>query len=527
MRRILVAILVILGSAGLARAQNTYPWPSSGSVGIGTSSPQGILHIFSQSTSTYAFMETASASGNNLLYFVSPATNTGYVGFQFVDTVAGPTRWSLMTQPGANGKLTIFNGNAAATPVLTVLPSGNVGIGTAAPAQRLEVNGTTRITSGDLYLDDDHVLRAGGGNQALLYRSSANGIFLGSGYPSDFLVFNAGGTEKVRVTPAGSVGIGTTAPGATLDVRTTTAATAGTAYGSIAAVTSSPSAAGAVDAIASYVAAIDGNANASNSLRGLLGEAIHATPYTLPQARAVHARVQASGPSGTMITDGATLYADSPAIGGSGGIVTQYGLYINAQKTSAAVYSGYGVYQTGASDVNYFAGRLRIGTGSDDPSKVLQVNGDGNFTGQVTGGNIVAKYQDVAEWVPADGELVPGTVVVVQADARNHVVASTQPYDTSVAGVVSAQPGITLGEPATGKAKIATTGRVKVRVDANRSPIRAGDVLVTSDVPGTAMKSEPIELAGIKLHRPGTIVGKALEPLPAGRGEILVLLSLQ
>jgi hypothetical protein len=100
-------------------------------------------------------------------------------------------------------------------------------------------------------------------------------------------------------------------------------------------------------------------------------------------------------------------------------------------------------------------------------------------------------------------------------------------YDTGVAGVVSAQPGLTLGEAGEGKALVATTGRVKVKVDASRAPIRAGDLLVTSDVEGVAMRSEPVSLGGVSMHRPGTIIGKALEPLASGTGEILVLLSLQ
>jgi hypothetical protein len=41
------------------------------------------------------------------------------------------------------------------------------------------------------------------------------------------------------------------------------------------------------------------------------------------------------------------------------------------------------------------------------------------------------------------------------------------------------------------------------------------------------MKSEPLDLGGVKIHRPGTLIGKALEPLAKGQGEILVLLSLQ
>jgi len=109
----------------------------------------------------------------------------------------------------------------------------------------------------------------------------------------------------------------------------------------------------------------------------------------------------------------------------------------------------------------------------------------------------------------------------------NQVAPSTTAYDTTVAGVVSESPGLILGVGAAGKEKIATTGRVKIKADATGAPIRIGDLLVTSDVPGTAMKSQPIDVGGAKIHRPGTIIGKALQALPGGRGEILVLLSMQ
>jgi hypothetical protein len=86
---------------------------------------------------------------------------------------------------------------------------------------------------------------------------------------------------------------------------------------------------------------------------------------------------------------------------------------------------------------------------------------------------------------------------------------------------------VILGIASDSKSKIATTGRVKVRVDATTHPVSRGDLLVTSDRPGVAMVSEPLDLGGTKIHRPGTLIGKALEPLPKGEGEILVLLSLQ
>jgi hypothetical protein len=168
------------------------------------------------------------------------------------------------------------------------------------------------------------------------------------------------------------------------------------------------------------------------------------------------------------------------------------------------------------------AGNGRVGIGNPSPAFTLDVTGSIHASS-----GIAAVYQDVAEWVPATEKMEPGTVVVLNTEAVNQVMPSRQAYDMGVAGVVSSKPGLILGEGSPDKAQIATTGRVRVRVDATKYPIHVGDLLVTSDKPGSAMKSQPIEINGRKLHQPGTIVGKALEPLSSGEGEILVLLSLQ
>jgi hypothetical protein len=171
------------------------------------------------------------------------------------------------------------------------------------------------------------------------------------------------------------------------------------------------------------------------------------------------------------------------------------------------------------------AGQVGIGTAS--PMHTLEVAGTINASGAITGATINASFQDVAEWVPSTQKLGAGTVVVLDAGRTNHVVASAIAYDTKVAGVVSEQPGVLLGVAGEGKLKVATTGRVRVKVDASRGAIKVGDLLVTSEVEGVAMKSEPILIGGRQMHAPGTIIGKALEPLEKGVGEILVLLSLQ
>jgi hypothetical protein len=168
-----------------------------------------------------------------------------------------------------------------------------------------------------------------------------------------------------------------------------------------------------------------------------------------------------------------------------------------------------------------------VGIGTTAPAKPLDVVGDINASGTITGGNIKAKYQDVAEWVESSQDLLAGTVVILDPTKSNQVIASTAAYDSRVAGVISQQPGIELGEQGEGRVLVATTGRVRVKVDATNGPIQIGDLLVTSDKTGFAMKSITIDVGGARIHRPGTLIGKALEPLAQGTGEILVLLSLQ
>lgn len=170
---------------------------------------------------------------------------------------------------------------------------------------------------------------------------------------------------------------------------------------------------------------------------------------------------------------------------------------------------------------------LILGTNSANRLTIAG-NGDVSVPGNLSvTGSVTSKYQDVAEWVPSLGDLTAGTVVIVAPDLKNNVMASTQEYDTRVAGVVSAKPGVILGEGGPSKVMVATTGRVLVHVDASVAPVHAGDLLVSSAKPGVAMKSQPVEINGLTLHRPGTVIGKALEPLASGEGDILVLLSLQ
>jgi hypothetical protein len=97
----------------------------------------------------------------------------------------------------------------------------------------------------------------------------------------------------------------------------------------------------------------------------------------------------------------------------------------------------------------------------------------------------------------------PGVVGIVLAEATGAATARTRSegvsYDT---------------------APVATSGIVLCKADATLTPILANDLLVASPIPGHAMKApRPVE--------PGTVIGKALEPLESGTGLIKVLVMLR
>ena len=135
---------------------------------------------------------------------------------------------------------------------------------------------------------------------------------------------------------------------------------------------------------------------------------------------------------------------------------------------------------------------------------------------------------DVAEYFPTPEDPKPGTVMVIGEDSK--LQSSGKVYDTTVAGIVSTAPGVSLGTNETGnigEKLIAVAGRVPCKVDASYAPIEPGDLLTTSDTPGHAMKAQPVVIGGIEIYRPGTTLGKALEPLDSGTGVIEVLVTLQ
>jgi len=153
----------------------------------------------------------------------------------------------------------------------------------------------------------------------------------------------------------------------------------------------------------------------------------------------------------------------------------------------------------------------------------------GYFTGKVyAAGGFDSGNADVAERIDSTDLLDPGDVVEIDPAQHGSFRRAATPYSPLTAGIVSTAPAMVLGSrgkdaPETGVRDpiLALAGSVPVKVTTANGPIKAGDLLTTSAVPGHAMRCDD------RVKCVGAIVGKALESLDAGTGTVKALVSLQ
>jgi hypothetical protein len=98
---------------------------------------------------------------------------------------------------------------------------------------------------------------------------------------------------------------------------------------------------------------------------------------------------------------------------------------------------------------------------------------------------------DLAEYYYSNTPLEAGDVVAIQPDMPAGIGKSNSRYQKNLLGVVSTQPGLTLGP--TGEADnaypIALSGRIPVKITDENGPIHVGDLLTSSSKPGYAMRA--------------------------------------
>ncbi len=162
--------------------------------------------------------------------------------------------------------------------------------------------------------------------------------------------------------------------------------------------------------------------------------------------------------------------------------------------------------------------------------RVLQdgnVRCDGAFTG---GGADLAEAFDVEG---AREEYEPGDVLVISTDSDRRMTKSTTANSTSVAGVYATKPGVLLAphgaeEDIDHLVPMGVVGVIPTKVCAENGPIRRGDLLVTSSLPGHAMKAVPAMIGGVAVYPTGAVLGKALQNFDGnGSGIIEVLVNVK
>jgi hypothetical protein len=180
-------------------------------------------------------------------------------GTAAADTEISPRQQMVSAAYSLRSKYAEFLGaNGAST--LTALDNGNIGIGTTSPTQPLHISGNSLTTGTAYLLDANHSIRAisssgvalstFGVTDGLILKQTTGNVGIGTSSPATKLEVTGGirangasgftfesetdgglyspadgtitirtnGTERLRVTSSGDVGVGTTSPGVRLDV---------------------------------------------------------------------------------------------------------------------------------------------------------------------------------------------------------------------------------------------------------------------------------------------------------------------
>jgi hypothetical protein len=160
---------------------------STGNVGIGTTSPGYKLDVAGEVRANNLFRTT---DGTNIGLFGSSVFASNVIGI------------------GSSNAVPLVLGTAA-TERMRIDSSGNVGIGTTSPTHLLTLE---TASSPGLKIKDTTQ------GATLLAFSQDSNSHVGT-FSSHPLVFDTNSTERMRITSAGNVGIGTTSPGSKLEVQ--------------------------------------------------------------------------------------------------------------------------------------------------------------------------------------------------------------------------------------------------------------------------------------------------------------------
>ena len=193
---------VLTGTGSGTSAWSTDPLSvdaTNSRVGIGTTSPGEPLHIVTSSDDAFLKQE----NGTTTTFSGPDSANTGLYG------------------TSSNHDTRFITNNTERVRIDT---SGNVGIGTASPAQALDVEGQVVIGAGDDITPDatgNGHLKIDGNAYSSFFTMDGTGTWIGNNSNSRSMILATDETARLTVSGTGLVGIGTTSPSKELDVHGT------------------------------------------------------------------------------------------------------------------------------------------------------------------------------------------------------------------------------------------------------------------------------------------------------------------
>lgn len=206
---------------------------TSGNVGIGTTSPQTVEHIYTTGSTNQLRVErfggTAGTRGKLDIWH----SQIGYTGGTGADTLLSAD-WGMQFR--------VNRQSGSETPAMTITNGGLVGIGTTNPSSKFEVSSSSssviaRITNSDSTAYNSANM-LGGGRTLRISNTDAGAAWVGQEFftrsgafsmigavdngagTANSLVFGTGATvmERMRIDTSGNIGIGTTTPSNNLSV---------------------------------------------------------------------------------------------------------------------------------------------------------------------------------------------------------------------------------------------------------------------------------------------------------------------
>jgi hypothetical protein len=175
---------------------------SAGLVGIGTSAPQNLLHLRSDSNSAvtqlYLMNRTSGASVESRIAFTTSANDLADNRHAYIGAVT--------TGAGANGNSFVIatnpDGGSAQTRVF-VSSTGNVGIGTSSPTHSLDINSAIRLRGAGASTEegDLHLYYVSDSNRATITSSTNGAIVFENGIGAV--------SERARIDSSGRLLVGT------------------------------------------------------------------------------------------------------------------------------------------------------------------------------------------------------------------------------------------------------------------------------------------------------------------------------